>query len=244
MARVSVSATGLVSIDGRALGKCITIISSDGVIIVDGRAIHGIDMSGLDDGIHAVQWSHGHGELEMTGDQESRPANIAIDNLEFVADQLAAWCSAADAQDNPAPLPWPEQIAEALARIDCAAGDVRAAYLSPGALMEDEYALAERQARTYLKDLESGHLAAPVPPCVQSWAQASGRDPADAALDIVTASERRESALVAIRAARLTGKATLAAMTAADPERPTPEESAALREATELVVASLESLMP
>ena len=43
----------------------LTIIPNDGLVIKDGVGISGINLSFIDSDIHAIQWYHTHGELEI-----------------------------------------------------------------------------------------------------------------------------------------------------------------------------------
>ena len=48
----------------------VTIIAEDSVVLVDGQALT-VDLSGLDEEIHAIQWHDGRGEIEYKYDEES-----------------------------------------------------------------------------------------------------------------------------------------------------------------------------
>lgn len=82
----------------------VTIIPADGYVAVDGRGFSNLDLSVLDQQIHAVQWYGASGEMELVPDENGHGANIAITDLAFVQPALDAWQDAADAIDNPQPL--------------------------------------------------------------------------------------------------------------------------------------------
>lgn len=84
-----------------------TIIPSDSIVTIDGVSFSGIDMSGLDPTIHAVQWYETHGELEIKNIVTGKMvANININNLDLFSNiiyqfntMLAASQSAAEEQN-------------------------------------------------------------------------------------------------------------------------------------------------
>lgn len=221
--------------------KRITIIRADGLVSVDGRPVFGLDLSGMDQTIHAVQWYGTQGVVEIGGGGAPRQ-NLDIYGMEDFMAPLEMWQQTIDAEDNPPPIPWPDQIAAAQEHIDLVAGEVRAAYVSHGDLQALEYSLAAAQARDYLLRFETEGETAAVPPAVASWVQAAGKSPEEAAQDIVAAADRLEQALLDIRAERLRGKAVVGALQAADPQAPTQEETTALIGAVEHVVGALQAL--
>ena len=79
----------------------IIIIRPDGFVSIGGRGFGGLDMSGVDPQIHAVQWFDTIGEIELVPDENGQPANIAITNLDFCQSAIDAWVTAAEAEDTP-----------------------------------------------------------------------------------------------------------------------------------------------
>ena len=47
-----------------------TVIKADSTIYVDGIAVEGCDMSGLPDGLHALQWDGSNGHIEYSDTTE------------------------------------------------------------------------------------------------------------------------------------------------------------------------------
>ncbi|OHV11197.1 tail fiber assembly protein [Kushneria phosphatilytica] len=110
--------------------------------------------------------------------------------------------------DVPPPEPEPAETrrARAIARIDRAADQARAADRSIGQYLDAEYrvvndALAEWRAR------ESDD--APVPPAIEAWADAEGISAIEAAEQIAEAAGRAEDLLLAVRHVRLAGKGAI-----------------------------------
>lgn len=114
--------------------------------------------------------------------------------------------------------------------IDSAAGNARAAFPSPGSLVDAEYYLAERQAREY----KAAGYSGTVPGSVQSWADVSGMTAQQAADDIIATADQWYGVLEVIRSARLSGKAAVDA--AAD--------HAAVDAAAASAVAALDTIRP
>jgi hypothetical protein len=69
----------------------LTVIRDDGLVAVDGLAYQGIDVSSLDENIHAIQWSGENGEVEYKPDEEGRVFVAAIDNIDFAQAVVAEW---------------------------------------------------------------------------------------------------------------------------------------------------------
>ncbi len=92
----------------------LSIIRSDGVVVIDGVAYSKLDMSTIDEAIHAVQWNGDRGEVEFSETSEGeKPANQFIDNLDYFQGVIAAWQTAHDAaQAPPAPPTDNELIAD------------------------------------------------------------------------------------------------------------------------------------
>lgn len=75
----------------------VTIIPCDGVITIDGRKFDGIDMSSIDQTIHAVQWNRNIGEIEYMIDPEGKkPQNKAIDSLDQFQEVIDQWIAKSD----------------------------------------------------------------------------------------------------------------------------------------------------
>lgn len=103
----------------------------------------------------------------------------------------------------------------AKADIDRAAGKARSRFISPGALVDQEYLAAENAAQSF-KD--AGYPSTDVPPEVQAWADAAGMTATAAADDILATATAWRDALAQIRALRLQGKADVDAAADADIE--------------------------
>lgn len=131
---------------------------------------------------------------------------------------------------TPPPAPLADYKKPAKAAIDNAAGNARAAFPSPGSLVDAEYYLAERQAREY----KAAGYSGAVPGSVQSWADASGMTAQAAADDIIATADQWYGVLEVIRSARLAGKAAVDA--AAD--------HAAVDAAAASAVAALDTIRP
>lgn len=71
----------------------LTIIPADGAVYKDGYSYSGLDLSGIPDNIHALQWDNGSGWIEFKNESEFRkPANEIIDSLpEWANAALAKW---------------------------------------------------------------------------------------------------------------------------------------------------------
>ena len=90
--------------------------------------------------------------------------------------------------------------------IDTAAGNARAAFVSPGSYIDQEYLLAKQEAAAWL---EGGKDENAIPSSVQDHIDMFGVSAEAAATEIVTTAEQWEQALGAIRSARLSGKAAV-----------------------------------
>ena len=88
-------------------------------------------------------------------------------------------------------------------RIDRAAGIARSRFVSPGALIEEEY----RQARASVERWRlAGSSATDIPPEIQSGADYSGISPEEAAQEIERTATGYATAMAYIREVRLAGK--------------------------------------
>lgn len=58
----------------------ITIVADDNLVIVDGVSAYGVDLSGLDPTVHAVQWDGARGDIEYRSDPDTgdRKMNFCI----------------------------------------------------------------------------------------------------------------------------------------------------------------------
>lgn len=60
----------------------LTIIPEDGMVKIDGTAAFGIDMTGIDPAIHAVQWYDTHGEVEWKQTATTEQHNETIESVD------------------------------------------------------------------------------------------------------------------------------------------------------------------
>ncbi|MGP9466737.1 hypothetical protein ACT3RU_06930 [Halomonas sp. TP35] len=90
--------------------------------------------------------------------------------------------------------------------IDTAAGNARAAFVSPGSYIDQEYLLAKAEAAEWLAN---GKEANAIPSSVQDHISMFEVDAEAAAKEIVATAAEWEQALGAIRSARLGGKAAV-----------------------------------
>ncbi len=85
----------------------LTIIRADNFVSIDGRGLT-VDCSALPEGVAAVQWKDGAGEVEFDADAHGDlPPNERITSIEAYQAVIVAHASAADAIDNPGPPPAP-----------------------------------------------------------------------------------------------------------------------------------------
>lgn len=94
--------------------------------------------------------------------------------------------------------------------IDTAAGHARAAFVSPGSYIDQEYLLAKQEASEWLAN---GKDESAIPSSVQDHITMFDVDAETAAKEIVATAEEWEQALGAIRSARLGGKAAVSRAT-------------------------------
>lgn len=90
--------------------------------------------------------------------------------------------------------------------IDVAAGSARAAFIADGALVEQEYALAESEVIAWR---DAGSPSEQVPQSISAWATATGMTDEQAAQGIESAAQSMRSVLLSIRTIRLAGKAAV-----------------------------------
>lgn len=96
--------------------------------------------------------------------------------------------------------------------VDVYAGYTRRRFASEGDLLSAEYELAEREAQAYADAGYEGD----VPASVQSWADASGKTPEEAANHILATADLYQAVLNAVRAIRLDAKASIDAASSED----------------------------
>lgn len=90
--------------------------------------------------------------------------------------------------------------------IDTAAGKARAAFVSPGSYIDQEYQLAKQKAGEWLAN---GKNEATIPSSVSDHMAMFGVGAEAAATEIVATAEQWEQALATIRSARLSGKSAV-----------------------------------
>lgn len=78
----------------------LTIVPIDQLVIIDGVCVSGIDMSTIDDNIHAVQWYGSHGEVEFKPQKidgslhHFKPENKLIDDISKYQKVIEQWDAA------------------------------------------------------------------------------------------------------------------------------------------------------
>lgn len=107
------------------------------------------------------------------------------------------------ALDEEPPQPADQRRKAAKDAIDAAAGEARAAFVSVGWGVEEEYRLAKAETDAWIA---AGKPADAVPDSIAVWAQARGWTAEQAATDILQAEQLWTSMLLAIREQRLLGK--------------------------------------
>lgn len=77
----------------------LTIIRADGAVYKDGVVFIGLDLSGVPQNVHALQWDTDAGWIEFVNESEFRkPPNESITELpSWANDALTAWQAAFDA---------------------------------------------------------------------------------------------------------------------------------------------------
>lgn len=94
----------------------LTIIPSDGLVGVDGT-FYPVDMTGIDPGIHAVQFNGAAGEIEFVDKADANEEIKDVAAFQFLIDR---WQAAHDLATAPPPPPTAEQTIASLT------GDVQA----------------------------------------------------------------------------------------------------------------------
>ncbi|MDQ7733748.1 hypothetical protein QT231_13630 [Halomonas sp. SpR1] len=115
--------------------------------------------------------------------------------------------------------------------IDNAAGNARAAFVSPGSYIDQEYLLAKQEASEWLA---GGKDETAIPSSVQDHIEMFGVSAEAAAQEIVATAEQWEQALGAIRSVRLGGKAAVSRS----------ETIEAAEQAAKEAVAALDAIRP
>lgn len=94
----------------------VTIIRGDGFVAVDGIGYDSLDLSSIDQSIHAVQYDRGVGWIEFVETTEGKPVNEPITTLQQFQAALDAWKAAYDEAHNPPePVPpTPDQIMDGI----------------------------------------------------------------------------------------------------------------------------------
>lgn len=115
--------------------------------------------------------------------------------------------------------------------IDTAAGTARAAFVSPGTLVEQEYHLAKSEAQAWL---ENGKDESAIPASVADHIAMTGQSAEAAAQEIVDTALAWEQALATIRSARLIGKTAVR----------NAETIEAAEQAAQEAIASLNAIRP
>ena len=81
----------------------LTIIAEDKLISIDGVNFSGLDLSALDQSIHAVQWYGEYGEIEyksrLENNQIVKPQNQSINELSQFQWAIDAWNAAKQEHD-------------------------------------------------------------------------------------------------------------------------------------------------
>ncbi|UQI40963.1 hypothetical protein [Vreelandella venusta] len=129
---------------------------------------------------------------------------MIIDSV--IYDGRSYWNVDSDTTKLPTSIILGEAKKKAYVDIDTAAGNARAAFVSPGSYIDQEYLLAKQEAVAWL---ESGKDENAIPSSVQDHIDMFGVSAEAAATEIVATAEQWELALGAIRSARLGGKAAV-----------------------------------
>lgn len=72
----------------------LTIIPNDSVVIKNGVSISGINLSFMNENIHALQWYDTHGELEIKNEYGKIIENVYIESIIPYQQAIDAWESA------------------------------------------------------------------------------------------------------------------------------------------------------
>ncbi len=69
----------------------ITVIPSDNFVSIDNETYYNVDLSFLDSNIHAIQWYHTEGELELKNEKNIIVSNKYINSFEEYSRVIMAW---------------------------------------------------------------------------------------------------------------------------------------------------------
>lgn len=72
----------------------VTIIPSDGLVSIDNEGFNGLDLSFIDQSIHAIQWYGEGGEIEYKDERGRMIANVEINSIEQFQPALDLWQAA------------------------------------------------------------------------------------------------------------------------------------------------------
>lgn len=117
-----------------------------------------------------------------------------------------AWNLDSETTNLPLSILLPAAQAQLGSDIDTAAGNARAAFVSPGSYIDQEYLLAKQEAADWLANGKDENA---IPSSVSDHMAMFEVDAETAATEIVATAEQWEQALGAIRSARLGGKAAV-----------------------------------
>lgn len=79
-----------------------TLVTKDNVVVIDGK-LKKIDLSSLDQSIHAVQWDNDSGWIEYQETPEGKPQNEKITSLDQFQEYIDLWnTTPSPDQDEPA----------------------------------------------------------------------------------------------------------------------------------------------
>lgn len=126
------------------------------------------------------------------------------------------------------------------ASIDAAAGMARMRFVSGGEMIDQEYKRTEQVARDYV----TAGYPVTVPLAIQAEVDRTGSTAQQAADNIIATANALNHALDQIRAARLAGKAAIAACVAINPDVPTQAELDTLTSAEAAAIAMLDAITP
>jgi len=136
---------------------------------------------------------------------------------------------------NETDIPMPNLLKAAIIQlgvsIDTAAGSARAAFVSTGSYIEQEYQLAKQEASEWLAN---GKDEAAIPSSVSDHMAMFGVGAEASATEIVATAEQWEQALATIRSARLGGKSAVRSA----------ETIEAAEQAAQAAIAQLKAIRP
>lgn len=74
----------------------LTIIKSNGYVSIDGEGYFGIDVTSIDNNIHAIQWHDTYGELEIKNEKGRIIENVEISNIADYLHIVPLWQAVKD----------------------------------------------------------------------------------------------------------------------------------------------------